>query len=65
MHDDVAPVFAAQVLLAQGVNEHVVTNSLCRSWLLNPIDAYAAIAAAWVIADERRRRMRSQRQARS
>jgi hypothetical protein len=49
MSRDVAPVIAAEVLLARGVREDMVFAYLASMWRLNDVDGRAAIAAAHVL----------------
>ncbi len=49
MNHDVAPVVAAQALLAHGLDDEAVLTYVRRTWKLDPHDAQAAIAAARVI----------------
>jgi hypothetical protein len=46
---DVAPVIAAEVLLARGVREDMVFAYLASMWRLNDVDGRAAVAAAHVL----------------
>jgi hypothetical protein len=50
MSHRVAPVIAAQALLAHGVDEAAVFAYVQRTWRLDPADARAAIAAANTLA---------------
>ena len=49
MGRDVAPVIAAEVLLARGVREDIVFAYLASMWRLNDVDGRAAVAAAQVL----------------
>jgi hypothetical protein len=46
VHRDVAPVIAAQALLAQGTSDDAVVAYVRSRWRLDPADARAAVAAA-------------------
>ena len=50
MNRDVAPVIAAQALLAHGMSDPIVLAYLQRTWRLDTRDAQAAIAAAHTLA---------------
>ncbi|MGO9875704.1 MAG: hypothetical protein ACLPVY_18115 [Acidimicrobiia bacterium] len=49
MNRDVAPVIAAQALLAHSLNDDVIVAYLQRTWNLDAVDAEAALAAARVL----------------
>ena len=53
---DVAPVIAAEALLAHGMEGDVIVAYLRKTWNLDDIDAAAALAAARVL--RRRERLR-------
>jgi len=46
---DIAPVIAAQALLAHSLGDDVIAAYLQRTWNLDDIDAEAALAAARVL----------------
>lgn len=50
---DVAPVIAAQALLAHGIDDDVIVAYLRRTWHLDDIDAQAALAAARLLVRRR------------
>jgi len=62
MERDLAPVITARGLLAQGVDDDLVSAHVASMWPLNEIDVHAAVAAAHVLlrranfVDERRMR---------
>ena len=49
MNHDVAPVLAAQALLAHGMDDHLIVAYLRRTWKLDTSDGDAALAAAHVL----------------
>jgi len=51
---DVAPVIAAQALLAHGLADDVIVAYVRRTWNLDDIDAEAALAAARVLVRRER-----------
>jgi hypothetical protein len=51
---DVAPVIAAQALLAHNMDDDVIVAYLQRTWRLEDIDARAALAAARVLVRRER-----------
>ena len=53
---DVAPVVAAQALLANGTDDHATLAYLKRTWWLDDIDAEAALATAHVLVRRERRK---------
>ena len=50
MSRDLAPVFAAQALLAHGISDDAALGYLVRIWRLDPVDARAAVAAGHTLA---------------
>jgi hypothetical protein len=49
MERDLAPVITARGLLAQGVDDELVSAHVASIWSLNDVDVRAAVAAAHVL----------------
>ena len=49
MERDLAPVITARGLLAQGVDDDLVSEHVASIWPLNDVDVHAAVAAAHVL----------------
>ena len=50
MNRDLAPVIAAQALVAHGMRDDAVIAYLRRTWHLDSVDAQAAVSAARTLA---------------
>lgn len=51
MDRDIAPVIAAQALLAHGMQDRLVLDYVRRTWTLDPVDAGAAVRAAHILVE--------------
>lgn len=49
MSRDLSPVIAAQVMLAHGIGDDIVSAHVAFMWPLNAVDAGAPVAAAHVL----------------